>query len=111
PLDALAVPPEALAGTIADWRARGDVLGASVTVPHKETIVATCAELGESARAIGAVNCVAFANGRTIGHNTDTGGFRDELDAAGCASERAVILGGGGAARAVHHALAGDAVV
>jgi shikimate dehydrogenase len=107
-MDALAVPPEQLAQTIAELRARGDVLGASVTVPHKEALVASCDELDASARAIGAVNCVAFVSGRALGHNTDAGGFRDAL---GFAPARAVLLGAGGAARAVHHALAGDRVV
>jgi shikimate dehydrogenase len=99
---ALAVPPASLAHAVAGLAA-GGVLGASVTVPHKEAVVAQCARLAPPADRIGAVNCLVFAGGEVIGHNTDAGGFVDALAEAGVtvAGVRAVLLGGGGAARAV----------
>lgn len=106
------VAPADLAAAVAGFRALG-LLGVSVTVPHKESIAALCDHLAAPADAIGAVNCLAFertAGGgvRVVGHNTDAGGFVDALqrdagcDPAGC---RAVLLGAGGAARAVHAGL------
>jgi shikimate dehydrogenase len=108
---AMAVPPDQLAATVAELRARGTV-GASVTVPHKEAIVASCDELALSARAIAAVNCLEFAGPILRGHNTDSLGFADTLAEAGFdrSNARAVVLGAGGAARAIHHALP-DALV
>jgi len=101
---ALRVAPAELATAVAGFRATG-VLGASVTVPHKESVVVLCDRLEEPARTIGAVNCLSIGeDGALVGHNTDAGGFVDGLaeelgiDAAG---KRAVLLGGGGAARAV----------
>ena len=103
-----AVPPEQLADAIAELRAL-PMLGASVTIPHKLAVMASCDELSADARAIGAVNCLELAGDRLIGHNTDAGGFLDGLVAAGFAlrGKRAVLLGAGGAARAVAYALRG----
>jgi len=100
------VPPESLAVTLGALRAMR-ALGASVTVPHKLAAAALCDELSEGARAIGAVNCLRFDGERVIGHNTDCHGFRDALVAAGFDPEgkRCVILGAGGAARAVAYGL------
>jgi shikimate dehydrogenase len=104
---AVAVPPERLADAIGELRA-ARCLGASVTVPHKVAVVASCDALADSARRIGAVNCLAFDGDRVIGHNTDAAGFVDALVEAGVppAGRRAVVLGGGGAARAVAVGLA-----
>jgi shikimate dehydrogenase len=103
-----AVPPDRLAAAVAGLRALG-VLGASVTVPHKERIAPLCDALDASATAVGAVNCLVADGGRLIGHNTDAGGFVDALREAGHdpAGRRAVVLGGGGAARAVTVGLEG----
>jgi shikimate dehydrogenase len=102
----IGVPPEALAqilGALGAMRA----LGASVTLPHKIAAAAACDELSAAAREIGAVNCLQFDGGRLIGHNTDAAGFIDALVAAGFApaGKRCVILGAGGAARAVAYGL------
>ena len=101
----IGVPPEGLAAAIAGLRAMR-ALGASVTLPHKVAVAALCDELSPAARAIGAVNCLAFGDA-LVGHNTDCDGFLDGLVAAGCApaGKRAVLLGAGGAARAVAYAL------
>ena len=110
PLDAvfvaLDVTPADLAACVAGLRAMS-ALGASVTVPHKQAVAALCDDLAPAAAAIGAVNCLQLQGGRVIGHNTDSPGFTDALVAAGreLAGARCVLLGGGGAARAVAHGL------
>ncbi len=103
---ALDVAPAELPACVAGLRAMG-ALGASVTVPHKHAVAALCDELAPAAAAIGAVNCLQLAGGRVIGHNTDSPGFTDALAAAGgeVRGARCVLLGGGGAARAVAHGL------
>ena len=105
---ALPVAPAALPAALRGMAALG-FLGASVTVPHKQACAELCDRLDAAAEAIGAVNCVAFAGDALVGHNTDAAGFVDAM-----ASElgrqargaRAVLLGAGGAARAVAHGLA-----
>lgn len=100
------------AGELADfvrWARAGGCAGFNVTMPHKEAIVPLLDELDRMAAAIGAVNTVCIRQGRAIGHNTDGTGFLDSLAARGFAPEgkRAVLLGAGGAAKAVFHALTG----
>ncbi len=99
---ALEVPegrvPEALAG----MRALG-IGGLSVTMPHKEAVAAACDRLSPDAAALGAVNCVVPDGDALVGHNTDGAGFvgalaADGIDPVGMAC---VVLGAGGAARAV----------
>ena len=82
--------------------------GANVTAPHKEAVMAHLDEVAPGARAIGAVNTIVVREGRTIGHNTDWRGFLAALREGGFSPEgkRAVVLGAGGAARAVVYALA-----
>lgn len=115
-IDAVLVPigvaPEHLATVVAGLRSM-HALGASVTVPHKVAVAALCDELSVGAKVIGAVNCLHVEHDRVVGYNTDEGGFTDGLAAAGfaLAGKRAVILGAGGAARAVAYGLrAGRAV-
>lgn len=84
-----------------------DVLGASVTVPHKLAVIELVDEVSSSAQRAGAVNTIVNRTGRLYGDNTDIYGFQTALtDALG---ERrvntAVILGAGGAARAAVLAL------
>jgi shikimate dehydrogenase len=108
-MQALEVAPDRLAEEIARLRAL-PMLGASVTVPHKLEVAKLCDELTATAREIGAVNCLELAGARLVGHNTDAPGFADALAAAGYHGTRAVILGAGGAARAVAHALPGATI-
>ena len=79
--------------------------GANVTIPHKLAAHDLADELSDAARAIGAVNTLTFADdGRITGDNTDAGGL---LDAVGePVPATALVLGAGGAARAVVWALA-----
>ena len=109
----MAVAPDVLAAAVAGLRAVR-ALGASVTVPHKVAVAALCDELTAGARAIGAVNCLEIEDGgRVIGHNTDEGGFADGLAASGFVlrGKRAVLLGAGGAARAVAFGLRGGRAI
>ncbi|HEY0478615.1 MAG TPA: shikimate dehydrogenase [Kofleriaceae bacterium] len=102
----IGVPPESFSQVIAALRAM-HAFGASVTLPHKLAAAALCDELSEAARAVGAVNCLRFTGGHLVGHNTDCHGFTDGLASAGFEAEgkRCVILGAGGAARAVAYGL------
>jgi len=109
----IGVPPAGFAEVIAGLRAM-NALGASITVPHKLAAAALCDQLSPAARDIGAVNCVHIDDGRLVGHNTDAPGFADGLVAAGFEERRgvrAVLLGAGGAARAVAYGLRARASV
>jgi shikimate dehydrogenase len=100
---ALRVESDRLAGVI-DTLAAVGALGASVTVPHKEAALACCHRVSDDAARIGAVNCLELSEGEVIGHNTDAGGFADALrESLGDHPDgyRPLVLGGGGAARAV----------
>jgi shikimate dehydrogenase len=82
--------------------------GGNVTIPHKEAAFAEVARRDAAAEAIGAVNTVWFEDGRLHGGNTDAFGFAANLDAFAPGWDRAsaaLVLGAGGAARAVIHAL------
>ncbi|MGI6357380.1 MAG: shikimate dehydrogenase family protein [Bacillota bacterium] len=105
--------PERLAGRVEALRRQADVVGWNVTVPHKSAIIPLLDDLAPSAQALGAVNTVVKSQGRLVGHNTDLSGFCRSLVQAGVAvaGRKALVLGAGGAARAVCHgllALAGD---
>jgi shikimate dehydrogenase len=102
----IGVPPESFAQVVGALRAMR-AYGACVTVPHKLAAAALCDELSEAARTVGAVNCLHFVGNRLVGHNTDCHGFTDGLIAAGFEPEgkRCVILGAGGAARAIAYGL------
>lgn len=97
---ALPVPPDQLLGAV---HALGQVgfVGANVTVPHKQAVVAACDELTEEAHLVGAVNTLTWSDGSLVGHNTDAVGLQWALVEAGVHDGgAAVILGTGGAARA-----------
>lgn len=81
--------------------------GFNVTIPHKENVFAFLDDASPVARQIGAVNTVSTIGGRLVGHNTDVPGFRNALATLDMTVEGrlAVVLGTGGAARAVVHAL------
>jgi shikimate dehydrogenase len=95
------VAPELLADAIRGARAMG-FRGGNLTMPHKVTVLPLLDELTESARLIGAVNCWRREDDRLLGDNTDGRGFVESLrtliDPAG---KRIVLLGAGGAARAI----------
>jgi shikimate dehydrogenase len=103
----LPVPPGQLGAALADLQA-DEFRGANVTVPHKSAIMTFLDEIDDAARSIGAVNTITVQGRRWIGHNTDAAGFVRALREAGMepAGRRALLLGAGGAARAVAYALA-----
>jgi shikimate dehydrogenase len=79
-------------------------LGANVTTPYKEEVLLLLDQIDESAKLIGAVNTIAKRGGKLLGFNTDAHGFINALRSEGKFSPEgveAVILGAGGAARAV----------
>ncbi len=85
------------------------IAGFNVTIPHKETIIPLLDDVTKLARTIGAVNTVVNQDGELIGYNTDGPGFLESLqEDAGfeAAGKRAVVLGAGGASRAVATMLA-----
>lgn len=97
-----AVPPEGFAEFVLHLSARGFV-GANVTIPHKERALALSTP-DARARGVGAANTLWFANGELRSTNTDVEGFINNLDASAPgwdAASEAVVLGAGGAARAV----------
>jgi shikimate dehydrogenase len=85
-----------------------DFLGANVTIPHKEHVVPLMDRLTEDAQATGAVNTIARDGKKLVGHNTDVAGFKAALDKVVGRQKmprHAVVLGAGGASRAVVSAL------
>ncbi|SDF09134.1 shikimate dehydrogenase [Sporolituus thermophilus] len=98
----LAVKPDDLGAAIAGLKAMG-FAGANVTIPHKVAVMAHLDALDDTARMVGAVNTIVIEDGRTAGHNTDAAAFIAALAAAGVKpnGKRVVLLGAGGAARAV----------
>ena len=103
------VPQGAGAATLEAMRVL-DLAGMSVTMPLKAEVAAAADETSAAVRALGAANCIVpTGGGRLRAENTDVGGFVAALEAdAGMSPEglRAVLFGGGGAARAVAFALA-----
>lgn len=98
--------PASDVATVVQTLRRSDAGGANVTTPHKAAVAALVDELSPVALRAGVVNCVVPRDGRLVGHNTDLPALVDEL-AGLCPSGpgRTVVLGGGGAARAVLLAL------
>lgn len=80
--------------------------GINVTIPYKELIIPYLDELSEEAQQIGAVNCISFKNDKKIGFNTDVFGFEKSLLTQNeTLKNSAIILGNGGAAKAVKFVL------
>jgi shikimate dehydrogenase len=103
---ALPVRPDNLGAAIAGVRAL-DLLGVSVTMPHKAAVINHLDDVRPAAAALGAVNCVVRDGNRLLGANTDGVGFVDAVRAASVdlVGARVLVLGAGGAARAVIRAL------
>lgn len=83
-----------------------ELKGLNVTVPYKTEIIPFLDELNDQAKAIGAVNTVKFEDERLIGYNTDAYGFQQSIKPfLRNVHERALILGTGGASKAVAYVL------
>jgi len=104
---ALRVPQAALEGAIASARVI-NMVGMNVTHPHKINILSLLDELDESAELVGAVNTVKNDRGRLIGYNTDGAGAVRALEGevGKLAGRKVLLLGAGGAARAIAFSLA-----
>ena len=101
--EAIEVAPDAFETRVRAMPGEG-FIGANVTVPHKSAALSLADELSETAREIGAANTLVFAADEIRADNTDAGGLLRALPASP-AAKRALVLGAGGAARAVVWAL------
>jgi len=78
------------------------LIGLSVTLPYKQSVIPFLDEMDETAKKIDAVNCIKIKNGKTKGYNTDAFGFRQSIKPfLESQHQRALILGTGGASKAV----------
>jgi shikimate dehydrogenase len=101
--EAIDVTPDAFEARVRAMPAEG-FAGANVTVPHKGAALALADEISETAREIGAANTLVFAGEEIRAENTDADGLLNALPASP-GGKRALVLGAGGAARAVVWAL------
>jgi shikimate dehydrogenase len=105
--DAIEVPPADFDAVVRELPQRGYV-GANVTVPHKLAALAVADSATDTARAVGAANTLSFTGGSIAAENTDVDGFlralRQQMPGAP-AGMRALVLGAGGAGRAVVYGL------
>jgi len=85
-----------------------DFTAINVTIPYKQAVIPYLDEISDAAKAIGAVNCIVNKNGRLTGHNTDYAGFLYTLrnNNIKITGEKVLVLGNGGAAKAIVAALA-----
>ncbi len=101
------VLPENVEDTVRGIRGLG-MGGTNVTIPHKMAVMEFLDEISQEAQAVGAVNTIANTDGKLTGHNTDVYGFLESLrreGGKGCFAPKVVVLGAGGAARAVIYGL------
>ena len=109
----LAWKVEAIGDAVRGLRALGNFRGASVTIPHKVAVLPFLDEVDATARHIGAINTIVSENRKLLGTNTDAAGALRALKEgnAPLSGEPVLILGSGGAARAIAFALVVDAGV
>lgn len=101
--------PDTMLEEVLALATEGGFAGLNVTHPFKQQVVRFLDELSPEAAAIGAVNTVVFTEERkAVGHNTDCWGFAESFRSrmAGAKLDRVLLLGAGGAGKAVAHALA-----
>ncbi len=103
---AFTVSPGVLGEAVSGVRALG-IAGLNVTVPHKQHIMQYLDTIDPEASFMGAVNTVVNRDGKLSGHNTDGRGFMKSLDEGGIdvSGKRVLVLGAGGASRAVSYCL------
>lgn len=82
-----------------------ELAGFNVTIPHKQAIMPYLAAISDEAQAIGAVNCVKVTNEGLVGYNTDVIGIRKSLEGIALKGAKAIVLGTGGASKAVQYVL------
>ena len=98
----LPTAPDALGAAVRGLVAMG-FAGANVTMPHKQAVIPLCDELDEVAERAGSVNTLVVHENRVLGYSTDGNAVTDQIEAHG---RRALVLGTGGASKAVATALA-----
>ena len=79
--------------------------GFNVTIPHKQAIIPFLSAISEEAEAVGAVNCVKVTSEGLVGYNTDIVGIRRSLEGIAFEGAKALVLGTGGASKAVQYVL------
>ncbi len=89
--------------SIPDLLSKQEMDGFNVTIPYKQKIANYLDELDDSAKKIGAVNTVVFKKGKYKGYNTDVHGFDEMINHLPTDVERALVLGSGGASKAVQY--------
>ena len=106
----LAWQVDAIGDAVKGLRALGNFRGASVTIPHKVAAMQFLDHVEPTAKQIGAINTIVAENGGLTGYNTDATGALRALREGGVElnGRRVVVLGSGGAARAIAFALAAD---
>ena len=106
----LAWQVEAIGDAIKGLRALGNFRGASVTIPHKVAAMQFLDHVEPTAKRIGAINTIVVEKGKLTGHNTDATGALRALREGGIelTGRHIVVLGSGGAARAIAFALAAE---
>ena len=115
--EAIDIKPENLKQDVQDIVNQG-YSGFNVTIPHKVSIMALCDKIDDLAKSIGAVNTVTIKNGKLYGTNTDAYGFAQNIKETVILNNwdwsfnqgKAVVLGAGGAAKAITYALIQEGV-
>ena len=109
----LAFPVEDVEGALRGIKALGNLRGFSVTIPHKISVMPYLDDIEVTARHIGSVNTIVKENGKLTGYNTDASGALQALHRAGVKTngQSVLMLGSGGAARAIAFALAMEGAV
>jgi len=99
--------PIAIIEDLEDLLSSNEFCGLNVTIPYKEKVLPFLNELDEIAFEVGAVNCIKIYKGKRVGYNTDVFGFEVSLleFLRGDLNKKALVLGSGGAAKAVHYVL------
>lgn len=110
---ALDVAPEDLQEAVARLKECG-YRGFNITIPHKQNVMKYCDEVKNAAQQIGATNTVYFKDNKTIADNTDAYGFitnlYDQTDKVSLKGKTALVIGAGGAARAIIYALIAEGI-
>ncbi len=101
---ALDIQPEGIGHFIKGLRYT-NILGVNVTIPHKSAVIPYLDELSEEAKFLKAVNTIKINGYKLIGYNTDVYGFEKCLEGIDVASSSALLIGAGGAGKAVAYAL------
>lgn len=99
------VSAEGLADYFARRAGDPDWLGCNITIPHKETALAFVEDRGDVKTSIGAINLAFRSEGALVGTNTDAAGFYAPIADLDLAGQPVVVIGAGGAARAILFAL------